>query len=38
MVEKAQNSACGRGGTGRHLGLRSQGAKARESSSLSVRT
>jgi ribonuclease J len=30
--------ASGRGGTGRHLGLRSQGAQARESSSLSART
>lgn len=28
----------GRDGTGRHLGFRSQGAKARESSNLSVRT
>ena len=32
------NNTCGCGGTGRRLGFRNQGAKARESSTLSVRT
>jgi ribonuclease J len=36
--QNSNHPTSGRGGTGRHLGLRSQGAQARESSSLSART